>query len=297
MSALVFAFCGDIIWSRHVDALARRKGADYLFEAVASHLRRADVVVANLEGCISRRGTPMPKQYTFRAPPALAHALAKAGVHLVTMGNNHTMDYGATALMDTFQHLEQARVLWAGAGPNAESAGSAVYIYYPRFSVAIVSFSAILPKGFPATSRTPGVATLEHVIPAIVEARQKTNVVIVVPHWGEERQHTPSAKQRRVARLLARMGVDLVVGHHPHVVQNYECIGRTHVLYSVGNLVHTPASDAGKRGAVLLAEVTARGVEDLRVLPIWIESGQPIAAPRSQARVIADLVEPLPVAG
>lgn len=297
MSALTFAFCGDIIWSTHVDDVARKHGIGYPFQKVAPLLKQADYVVANMEGCISTRGRRMDKQYTFRAPTTLASALRRAGVDIVTLGNNHAKDYGSTALLDTFEHLQRAGVRWVGAGANAEEASQPIWIEERGIRVAVVSFTAIVPKDFPAGKGTPGVAVLDHVVPRLPEHRRHVDVVIAVPHWGTEGIHAPSPKQKRLARTLSEAGVHLIVGHHPHVVQGYERIGRTHVLYSVGNFVHTPRSAIARRAAILWAEVYPDGVRNLRVIPLWIQYGQPTLAPREHAQVIARLVSPLPCAG
>lgn len=297
MSALTFAFCGDIIWSTHVDAVARKHGIGYPFQKVAPLLKQADCVVANMEGCISTRGTRMDKEHTFRAPTVLASALRRAGIGIVTLGNNHAKDYGSIALLDTFEHLQRAGVRWVGAGANAEEASQPIWIEEKGIRIAVVSFTAVVPQDFPAGKGTPGVAVLDHVVPCLLENRRRADVVIAVPHWGTEGIHTPSPKQRRIAHVLSESGAHLVVGHHPHVVQGYERIGKTHVLYSVGNFVHTPRSIAARRAAILWAEVYPDGVHHLRVIPLWIHYGQPTPAPREHAQAIARLVSPLPCAG
>lgn len=297
MSALTFAFCGDVIWSTHVDDVAKKHGIGYLFQKVAPLLNQVDYVVANMEGCISTRGTRMDKEYTFRAPAVLASALRRAGIDIVTLGNNHAKDYGPTALLDTFEHLRRAGVRWVGAGANTEEASQPIWIEEKGIRVAVVSFTAVVPKGFPAGKGTPGVATPDHVIPRLPENRRRADVVIAVPHWGTEGIHTPPPKQKRIARMLSEAGVHLIVGHHPHVVQGYERIGEAHVLYSVGNFVHTPRSTAARRAAILWAEVYPDGVRNLRVIPLWIQHGQPTLAPREHAQVIARLVSPLPCVG
>ena len=278
-----------------MDAIARRQGVVFLFEKVAPLLRSADAVVANMEGCISTRGIRADKEYTFRAPPALASALASAGIRLVTLGNNHAVDFGRVALIDTLVHLWRARVWWVGAGTDSRRAGQAVTLRGQGCSVSVLGFTAIVPRGFAATERLAGVATLTHCLPVLARVRQEADVVIVVPHWGKENQPQPSPTQRRIARLLAKAGADLIVGHHPHVVQGYERIGRTQVLYSVGNFVHTPASSAARRGGILWAEVGREGVRTLSVTPLWLSGGRPTVAEPTHAQVVARAVAPLPV--
>ncbi len=266
---------GDIIFGKGVSMLAQARGLDYFFRKVAPLLRSADWAVANMEGCISERGEPKEKEYTFRAPPELAPVLRWAGISMVSLGNNHSMDYGAVALVDSLEFLWRAGVWWAGAGRNRTEASQAVYIENGQVRVAIVCFTAVVPRDFPAGERSAGVATLLDVIPTIREACQQADVVVAVPHWGDEGKTTPNTKQRRIAQTLAELGVHLTVGHHPHVVQGYERIGAMHTVFSVGNFVHTPISRLARQALLVRARLSNQGVERLEGQPLWLEAGQP----------------------
>ncbi|BCW95367.1 MAG: CapA family protein [Fimbriimonadales bacterium] len=267
---------GDIIFGRGVSQLARARGLGYFFEPIAPLLRQADWCVLNMEGCISMRGTPVPKEYTFRAPPELAKHLRLAGVSMVSLGNNHSMDYGALALLDTMEHLWQAGVWWAGAGANRTQAAQAVQVDFGGLCVAFVCFTAVVPRGFPAGARTPGVATREMVLPTLQEARANADALVVIPHWGDEGRTQPNAKQRRLARLLADAGATLIVGHHPHVAQGYERVGQAHVFYSVGNFIHTPRSRRAREAVLLAATLDKSGVREIQPIPLWLEGGRPL---------------------
>lgn len=269
------AFAGDIIFGKGIQQVVRLRGMPFLFERIAPTLRACDWVVANMEGCIATGGTPMEKEYTFRAPPELAETLRWAGIPMVSLGNNHSVDFGVEGLEETFHHLHRAGVWWAGAGYDARDASTPVYLDDGRVRVALLCFTAVVPRGFPAGIKRAGVATLEMLLPRIDEARQQADALIAIPHWGDEGRTLPNAKQGRIARWLAQAGVDLIVGHHPHVVQGYARVGKTHILYSVGNFVHTPRSALSRRALLLQAEVGREGVRSLTALPLWLASGQP----------------------
>lgn len=273
------AIGGDIIFGKGVSQMVQAYGLGYLFEPIAPLLREADWTVLNMEGCISTRGTPLIKEYTFRAPPELAAHLRLAGVSMVSLGNNHSMDYGAIALLDTIESLWQAGVWWAGAGANREAAAHPVYVDFGVLRVAFVCFTAVVPRGFPAGTRTVGVATLEAVLPLLPEARANADAVVVIPHWGEEGTTRPNAKQRRIARQLADSGATLIVGHHPHVVQGYERVGTAHVFYSVGNFIHAPVSRLARQAVLLQATLDKSGVRAIEPTPLWLEGGRPIPQP------------------
>lgn len=271
------AFAGDIIFGEGIQQVVRLRGMPFLFEAIAPTLRACDWVVANMEGCIAAGGAPLDKEYTFRAPPELAETLRWAGIPMVSLGNNHAMDFGVEALQETFRHLSRAGVWWGGAGYDARDASTPVSLDDGRVRVALLCFTAVVPRGFPAGAKRAGVATLEMLMPQIRAARQQADVLIAIPHWGDEGKTLPNAKQQRIARRLAQAGVDLIVGHHPHVVQGYARMGKTHIFYSVGNFVHTPRSARSRRALLLQAEVGREGVRSLTALPLWLENGQPRA--------------------
>ncbi|GIV09309.1 MAG: hypothetical protein KatS3mg019_1400 [Fimbriimonadales bacterium] len=267
---------GDIIFSKGVRQIAQARGIGYLFEKVAPLLRTVDWTILNMEGCISTRGAPLEKEYTFRASPELAMQLRLAGVSMVSLANNHSVDYGRVALLDTMEHLWRAGVAWAGAGVHRNAAAQPVYVDFGGLRVAIFCFTAVVPRGFPAGDKTPGVAILNDILPLLPEARQNADVLIVIPHWGDEGKTQPHAKQKRIARVLAKAGVDVIVGHHPHVVQTYERIGKTHVFYSTGNFIHTPRSKLSRQGALLQVEIAVQGVQTLHSIPLWLEGGRPM---------------------
>jgi poly-gamma-glutamate synthesis protein (capsule biosynthesis protein) len=250
------AIGGDIIFGKGVSQIAQARGLGYFFEPIAPLLRAADWTVLNMEGCISTRGAPMPKEYTFRAPPDLAAHLRLAGVSMVSLGNNHSMDYGATALLDTMDYLWQAGVWWAGAGTNRASAAQPVYVDFGGLRVAV--------------------ATPDAVLPVLREARANADALVVILHWGDEGTTHPNAKQRRIARQLADAGATLIVGHHPHVVQGYARVGTAHVFYSVGNFIHTPRSKRARQAVLLQATLDKSGVRELKPILLWLEGGRPI---------------------
>lgn len=270
------AIGGDIIFGKGVSQVARAHGLGYLFEPIAPLLRAADWTVLNMEGCISARGTPLPKEYTFRAPPELAAHLRLGGVSMVSLGNNHSMDYGATGLHDTIDTLWRAGVWWAGAGASREAAAHPVYVDFGGLRVAFVCFTAVVPRGFPAGAHTAGVATLETVVPLLPQARANADAVVVIPHWGDEGTTRPNAKQRRIARQLADWGATLIVGHHPHVAQGYERVGTAHVFYSVGNFIHTPCSRLARQAVLLQATLDKSGVRAIEPIPLCLAGGRPI---------------------
>lgn len=276
---------GDVIFGKGISQIVRVRGIGYLFEEVAPILRDADWTILNMEGCISTRGVPLDKEYTFRAPPELAQHLRLAGVSMVSLGNNHSVDYGKLALLDTTEHLWRAGMWWAGAGANRQVAAQPVYVDFGHLRVGIICFTAVVPRYFPAGKKTPGVAILSDILPVLPQARRNADVLIAIPHWGDEGKTQPNAKQRRIVRTLADAGVDLIVGHHPHVVQGYERVGKAHVFYSVGNFIHTPRSRLSRQAVLVEAEVSKAGVVAMHAIPLWLEGGRPIPRTKQASKI------------
>ena len=262
------AAVGDVVLQR---PLVWRRG-----EFPSRVLEAADVAVANLESPCSDRGTRADKLIALRSPAAAAGWVAALGFHAVSLANNHALDYGWEALADTLGGVREAGAAPFGAGENlAEAMAPAVVRAASGARVAFVGLCTALPLGSAAAPDRPGAAPLralqayavdaalaeeqpgsapyvrtwcvpEDVARAeevIRRARGEADVVIAVIHWGVPPAfvapfQAPLADyQRPLARALADAGADAIVGHHAHVVHGVELIGRTPVLYSLGNFV------------------------------------------------------------
>lgn len=240
------AFAGDVHAERHI--ASRILAGDNPLAPVAPILSAADVAVVNLETPLSRRGRPAVKRFTFRGPPEAAAALVEAGVDLVTLANNHALDYGVDALVDTLVHAESAGLATVGAGLDAARAYSPWVVDTPAGRIAVVGLTRVLhTRAWEALPGRPGLASAYDepaAVAAVRAAADTADVVVVAIHWGTERADCPDGAQRRLATLLTEAGADLIVGHHPHVLQGVEVRGDpaigvspTLIAYSLGNFV------------------------------------------------------------
>lgn len=236
---VTLAAVGDLMLARRVETLMLERGLTYPFERIQPLFQGADIVVGNMEGAFTDRGTPLVKQYTFRTAPLLATALGAAGFHAVSLANNHTTDFGATSLEDTRASLDQARVRTFGAGASLAAAEApAVLRTAAGARVAFVGFDDIGEVLF-ATATEPGVARADPlaIARAVAAARAEADYVVLFAHWGTEYSPAPTDRQRQLARAAIEAGADLVLGAHPHVLQPIERLERGVVLYSLGNFV------------------------------------------------------------
>ena len=215
------------------------------FTKVEPSLSSADVAIVNLEMAITERGEPYDKEFVFRAPGSAALTLAGAGVDVVSLANNHILDFGSVGLEDTISVLDEVGILRPGAGANnAEAYAPRVLVLDNEIRVAFVSASAIIPGGFSAGAERPGIADAKWAIPrvlaAVRAAASGNDVVVVSIHWGVERATCPSQDQRGLAQQLIEAGANLILGHHPHVLQPIETFDRTVIAYSLGNFAWHP---------------------------------------------------------
>ncbi|GAB6900740.1 hypothetical protein JCM9957A_38300 [Kineosporia succinea] len=270
------AFAGDVHFQ---GASASALGGD--IGSAGKILSKADLAVVNLETAITSGGTAEPKQYTFRSPSSGLTALRRNGVDVVTVANNHGMDYGRTGLEDTLKAGKRSGMPMIGAGLNADQAFTPYRrtIHGVRLSVfgATDVLDSFATSSWPATTSRPGLASSKdpaRLLRAVREA-SLTDVVVVVLHWGVERQSCPSARQRELAASLTSAGASVVVGSHAHVLEPAVRSGRTAVHYGLGNFVFYARGGAGAETGVYNVVVDRGGVVSTSWVPARINGGRP----------------------
>jgi len=261
---LRLAAVGDVTFGNGVSTMIGLRGPRYPWLSVGRVLRRADLALANLEGAVSTRGAPVPnKQYHFRGPPgALAAAGRFAGVDVVSLANNHTLDYGRVAFLDTLRNARRFGIRTVGGGGDLERARRPAVIALGGIKVAFLGYSDVRPLGFDAAPERPGtVPAFPELVSADVRtARERADVVVVYFHWGIERTFSPTGRQRSLARVSIAAGAQVVLGSHPHVLQPRERFGTRFVAWSLGNFVFGAGSSGTERAGILRLELGRRGV-------------------------------------
>ena len=239
-------------------------------------ITKADIAFLNLETPLSRRGYPYPeKKYVFRADPAAAAAMAKAGINVVSLANNHIMDYGPEALTDTIRYLDAAGIARTGAGSNLAEAAKPALLDIDGTGVAFLAFSNTFPRTFWAKLRRPGTHFgSDKAVSRAAGAASGGGPLIVSFHWGEELSEEPKEYQVRLAHLAIDSGADIVVGHHPHVPQPIEIYHGKPILYSLGNFSFGSYSRNTRTGLVIKASIKDNGsLIKLEVFPVKVDNG------------------------
>ncbi len=248
-SRWTLVFGGDTLLTRPIRSSARTP-----FARVLPALDTGDLAIVNLETALTERGTKQAKTYTFRSPPEFSEVLKDSGVDVVSLANNHTLDFGTVGLLDTLENLDAAGVGRVGAGRTITEALTPFVVERGGVRVAILGASQIIPAAtWVAQSTRPGIASAgkhildvntERVLVAVRESRKRADVVVVVMHWGIEGDPCPSAVQRRLAKELHAAGASIVLGAHPHVLQPIEFSGTELTAFSLGNFIWDPRSGA-----------------------------------------------------
>jgi poly-gamma-glutamate synthesis protein (capsule biosynthesis protein) len=242
MSTLAIA--GDTMLGRLVAAHLMHNPIRTLFGAqLLDVLAESDGMLLNLECCISERGRPEPgRVFHFRAPPSAVEGLRMLGVRAVTLANNHALDFGAEALLDTLGHLDAAGIAVVGAGADEAAARTPVRLTVGDVTLTVVAFTDH-PTQYAAAPDRPGVAyaDIDTAVPAWVTGavRDARDPVLVTPHWGPNMTTEPLGYVRRAAGELLDAGADLVAGHSAHVFHGVG--GR--VIYDLGDFLDDYAVD------------------------------------------------------
>ena len=269
---------GDVTFGESVGPAIAAHGGAYPWAFVGSTLRSADITVGNLETAVSTRGVAAVKEFTFRGPPgALVPMRDVAGFDVLTLANNHTVDFGPAALLDTVKAVHAAGIQTIGAGANDLQARRPAIVEAGGLRVAFLGYSDVNPYGFTATSTSPGTAKadVEAITADVHAALRRADLAVCFFHWGVELRSAPDARQQRLAHACLAAGAALVLGAHPHVLGPVERpSARTLVAWTLGNFVF-PSSGAPARSAILRVELGLGGVRSFRLRPVWIDGFRP----------------------
>jgi poly-gamma-glutamate capsule biosynthesis protein CapA/YwtB (metallophosphatase superfamily) len=289
---VTLALAGDTMLGRKVgERLREDPSQELVAPEVVEVIREADLFVLNLECCISTGGDPWPapgKPFFFRAPPVAADALARLGVGCVTLANNHALDFGEQALLDTLGHLASAGIEWVGAGQDVEAARRSVALRAKDGSRVSVMGVTDHPEDYAAGGSSAGVAyaDLTEEVPVwLTDAiqGQDADLVVVTPHWGPNMTSSPVPHVRRAGRALVEAGATLIAGHSAHVFHGVQ--GR--VLWDLGDFLDDYAVDPALRndlGLLFLVTLDAEGPRRLEAVPLRLEFCFTRLADRDEAR-------------
>jgi len=278
---LTVAAGGDVLGDRKVGTFMDANGGAAVFAGVKPYMEGADLAFVNLEGPISDQGhRNTRKQFTFRARPALLDGLVSAGINMVSLANNHSLDYGWGALSDCIARLDAAGVSHAGAGADAPGAAAPAMLQTPAGTVAFIAVSEITASfaagSHPGTYYTSG--SNDGLVANVSAAAQQADFVIVSLHWGKEYHPEVTSHQVSLGHRLIDAGADLVLGHHPHVIEGMEVYKDRLIVYSMGDFVFDHYSRATGEAFVLQVTMPQDGPPWGTITPVYLTDSHGIPA-------------------
>jgi poly-gamma-glutamate synthesis protein (capsule biosynthesis protein) len=226
-------FVGDIMMTRSVEKKIRDLNKKYIFPFIniLDYLKSFDYVAANLEGPIFENGVKVGSKYSFRMKPDVAKALSESNINIVNLANNHIFDYGKIAFEDTLKNLDKNNIKYFG------NSYVPLIIEKNGTKIGFLGFSDFL-KHLDVKENKFGISVVNDNLSEIIKkAKEKVDILIVSFHWGEEYKKIANERQRKLAKIAIDSGADLVIGHHPHVIQNIEKYKGKFIFYSLGNFV------------------------------------------------------------
>ncbi len=266
----VMVFAGDVYLSDYVLNKYNKKDIDgILSKDLQAEFQNSDIAMVNEEFPFSKRGTAMKdKQYTFRIDPKWVQILSDMNVDIVTLANNHSLDFGEKALLDTFDTLNAAGISYVGAGHTIDEAKETKYFETNGKTIAILGASRVIPvPEWNAGTNKAGLFTTYDPAALVTEiktAEDQSDFVVVYVHWGIERDTKPKDYQRNLAKQYIDAGADLVIGSHPHVLQGIEYYKDVPIVYSLGNFMFYNSIE---QTALLKAVVNENNELKLQLIP------------------------------
>jgi poly-gamma-glutamate capsule biosynthesis protein CapA/YwtB (metallophosphatase superfamily) len=283
-------FTGDILLDRTIRRQINRVGIDSIFIGILPILQKSTFVVGNLENPLTKVNDPQNKTYTFKGDPEWAGSLRKAGFTHLDVANNHTYDQGENGFIETIESLKAAKICPVGAIEHDLQINPAL-LTFSGDTCALFASNLIRPEvnEHPLDTIGPCRKTADSLSSIIKHYRSehRGHIIIILLHWGREHDKSISSEQRNAAYSLVDAGTDIVIGHHPHILQPIEIYHNKPIIYSLGNFVFDQALPTAIKSMAVQLRIENGKVNKIKIFPIEIARGIPSRTSRS------DFVMPL----
>ena len=295
---------GDVMLGRGVNERLSAAPPERPWGNTLALIREADVRICNLECVLSDGGAPARKEFTFRSDAKNVEVLKTAGINLVSLANNHSLDYGTEALADTLGILDFAGIAHAGAGGDSAEAQALAQVRLDGASTGMLSATDSEP-GWEARADKPGTwfvpisldePRAQRLLARVRAGKREVDALIVSLHWGANRGCRPEARHREFAHALVDAGADIVFGHSSHVFRGVELYAGRLIIFGAGDFIDDYAVDEAERNDesfVFSAEMGDGLVARVRLYPGVIEELATRLAEASRARPVAARMETL----
>lgn len=288
------AAVGDIMLGRQIGRVMRKKGDRYPFEQVNTALKGYDIVFGNLEsGFAKEASTPFfpDKPYNFAARPAAASALREAGFTVLSLANNHMLDYGSGEPGLTRELLRREGIRAFGAGEGIETARMPAVVSVRGVRVGFLGYGVAHSPLVYARKNRPGIMPIRKtsIQEDIRALRKAVDVLVVSYHWGVEYERHPTEAQRDLAHQTIDWGADIVLGHHPHVMQGIEIYKGKPIAYSLGNFVFDQKGRGTDDSFILICTFSRESMNSVEIIPVTRSYVPRLAEGKEKERVFSEL--------
>lgn len=278
LNTIKIAFGGDTFMDLAFGDAADSYGADFSWTDISPIFKQADIGFVNLETSVSLQGASQkPSGFGFRTNPDKLKGYVNAGITVVSGANNHVRDYGVEAFSDTIKYLNQEGIAHVGIGENFEGARKPVFIEQNGVKVGILGYSSIIPNNeWLATATSSGLAgitkdTIQDFLDDIKKYNDECDVLIISVHWGIEHTQSVTDYQKSLAKQMIDNGADMILGHHPHILQPIEFYKDKPIFYSLGNLIFLKQDDNAGKTAVFEVDFDKNGFVKGKMYPVFIQ--------------------------
>lgn len=288
------AAVGDIMLGRYIGKVMKAKGDHYPFAQVKTMLKDHDIVFGNLEsGFATDTSTPFfpGKPYNFAAVPGAAPALREAGFTVLNLANNHILDFGSAELDLTRALLQKEGIAAFGAGSGLQAARLPAVVTVRGVRVGFLGYGVAHSSAVYVGKDRAGIVPIqkEYIREDIQALRKTVDVLIVSYHWGMEYEQHPTDAQRDLAHLTIDWGADLVLGHHPHVMQGIEVYKGRPIAYSLGNFVFDQKGMGTDDSFILVCTFGRESIRSVEIVPVTRSHVPRIAEGASKERILGEL--------
>lgn len=263
-------FTGDLLLDRGVQTKIELIGLDSIFSSISPYLKKSCYVISNFESASIYNESPVNKKFVFNSNPNYLSNLKNHGITHLNLANNHSYDQGREGLYKTFRNIKNSGIIPIGVGDNFNEA-SKPYVFKSSDVVMFSTVTLPLENWFALDNEfTLNQSSIDSLCSEIKKEKYYNSFVVVYIHWGLEYFDKPTIKQRIAARKLIDSGVDLIIGHHPHVIQEIEVYKGKPIFYSIGNFIFDQENPG------LLITLKSNENKSLEILPLETHGCMPI---------------------
>ena len=275
---VTLAAVGDVLFARGVGKQIQKHSPDWAFDNVRNTIKSADLAFCNLECTLTTGGVAQRRRFQFKANPKLAHTLTANGFDVVSLANNHTLDYGREALIDTIHAVRNAKLVAVGAGENRADALQLQIVKKNGLKIGFLAYNDMPTDGVVRLPNRPTIAgvNIDELPAQITAARDKCDVLVVSFHWGVEYMKRPTERQQQIAHICIDNGADLILGHHPHVLQSIETYKGKPIIYSMGGFLWDAKIFDADKSAIYMVELRKKSARITKIIPIRSKKCRPV---------------------